>query len=176
MQITLRACWSTWRGTLPCRRRAVRVTGWRAAGIGDREVRLIPDEAAVSPRGPESPRPREEMSIVAGSFVRLDCLGAQARMDLAVRGETVSLLIDSGGLVVIKGSGTSKVDLRCGEQKPRSVVVRFIPRKIPSWERRVLSAPSSSASRQTKAGALIKWDSIVSVPTNRSRLSSGPSM
>lgn len=97
------------------------------AETGDREARLIPDEDAVSPRGPEGPRAREEMSIVAGSFVRLDCLGAQARMDLAVRGETVSLLIDSGGLVVIKGSGTSKVDLRCGEQKPRSVVVRFIP-------------------------------------------------
>ena len=97
------------------------------AETGEREARLIPDEDAVSPPGPEGPRAREEMSIVAGSFVRLDCLGAQARMDLAVRGETVSLLIDSGGLVVIKGSGTSKVDLRCGEQKPRSVVVRFIP-------------------------------------------------
>lgn len=67
------------------------------------------------------------MSIVAGSFVRLDCLGDQARMDLAVRGETASLLIDDGGLVALKGSGTAKVDLRCGEQKPRSVVVRFIP-------------------------------------------------
>ena len=97
------------------------------AETGDREVRLIPNEAAVSPRGPESPRPREEMSIAAGSFVRLDCLGDQARMDLAVRGETVSLLIDAGGLVVLKDSGTAKVDLRCGEQKPRSVVVRFIP-------------------------------------------------
>ena len=97
------------------------------AGIGEREVRLIPDEAAVSPRGPESQRSREEMSIVAGSFVRLDCLGDQARMDLAVRGETVSLLIDAGRLVVIKGSGTATVDLRCGEQKQRSVVVRFIP-------------------------------------------------
>ena len=95
--------------------------------IGEHEVRLIPDEAAVSPRGPESLRPREETSIVAGSFVRLDCLGDQARMDLAVRGETVSLLIDDGGLVALKGSGTAKVDLRCGEQKPRSVVVRFIP-------------------------------------------------
>ena len=97
------------------------------AEMGEREVRLILDEAAVSPSGPESPRPREEMSIVAGSLVRLDCLGDQARMDLEVLGETVSLLIDDGGLVVLKDSGTAKVDLRCGVQKPRSVVVRFIP-------------------------------------------------
>ena len=95
--------------------------------FGEREVRLIPDETPVSPRGPENLRPRDETSMVAGSFVRLDCLGDQARMDLAVGGETVSLLIDDGGLVDLKGSDAAMVDLHCGEQKPRSVVVRFLP-------------------------------------------------
>ena len=95
--------------------------------FSEREVRLIPDETPVAPRGPENRRPREETSMVAGSFVRLDCLGDQARMDLAVGGETVSLLIDDGGLVGLKGSDAARVDLHCGEQKPRSVVVRFLP-------------------------------------------------
>ena len=95
--------------------------------FSEREVRLIPDETPVAPRGPENRRPRKETSMVAGSFVRLDCLGDQARMDLAVGGETVSLLIDDGGLVGLKGSDADRVDLHCGEQKPRSVVVRFLP-------------------------------------------------
>ena len=65
--------------------------------------------------------------MVTGSFVRLDCLGDRARMDLAVDGDTVSLLIDDGGLVDLKGSDAASVDLHCGEQKPRSVVVRYLP-------------------------------------------------
>jgi hypothetical protein len=67
--------------------------------------------------------------MVAGSFVRLVCLGDQARMDLAIGGETVSLLIDDGELVDLMGSDATRVDLHCGEQKPRSVVVRFLPSK-----------------------------------------------
>ncbi len=59
--------------------------------------------------------------------MRLGCLCDQARMDFAVRGEAVSLLIDARGLVVINGSGTSKVDLSFGEQRLRSIVVRFFP-------------------------------------------------
>ena len=65
--------------------------------------------------------------MVAGLFVRLHCLGNQARMELAVGDETVSLLIDDGGRVAIKGFDDASVDLHCGEQKPRSVVVRFLP-------------------------------------------------
>ena len=95
--------------------------------FGERDVSLIPDETPVSPRGPENLRPREETSMVAGSFVRLDCLGDRARMDLAVDGDTVSLLIDDGELVDLKGSDAASVDLHCGEQKPRSVVVRYLP-------------------------------------------------
>ena len=94
---------------------------------GERQVRLIPDETPVAPRRPENLTPREETSMVAGSFVRLDCLGDRARMDLAVGGETVSLLIDDGNLVDLKGSDAASVDLHCGEQKLRSVVVRFLP-------------------------------------------------
>ena len=65
--------------------------------------------------------------MVAGSFVRLDCLGGHARMDLVVDGETVSLLIDDGGSVELKGSNGASVDLHCGQQRPQSVVVRFLP-------------------------------------------------
>ena len=83
--------------------------------FGEREARLIPDDTPVSPRRPQNLRPREVTSMVAGSFVRLDCLGDQARMDLAVGGETVSLLIEDGGRVDLKGSDAASVDLRCGE-------------------------------------------------------------
>ncbi len=95
--------------------------------FAEREVGLAPDETPVSPRKPENPSPQERTGTVAGSFVRLVCLGDQARMDLAIGGETVSLLIDDGGLVELKSSDAVSVDLHCGEQKPRSVVVRFLP-------------------------------------------------
>lgn len=95
--------------------------------FAEREGGLAPDETPVSPREPENPRPQERTGMVAGSFVRLVCLGDQARMDLAIGGETVSLLIDDGGLVELKSSDAASVDLQCGEQKPQSVVVRFLP-------------------------------------------------
>ena len=94
---------------------------------GEREVGRIPAEIPVSRRGPAKPKPREETRVVAGSFVRLDCLGGQARMEVAVDGDTVSLLIDDGGSVELKGSNGASVDLRCGQQRPTSVVVRFLP-------------------------------------------------
>ena len=97
--------------------------------LGERETRLIPDETPASPLRQEDPRPQEEMSIVAGSFMRLDCLEGQARMVVAVGGETVSLLIDDGESVDLKGSDAARVDLHCGEQEPRSVIVRFLPSK-----------------------------------------------
>ncbi len=96
-------------------------------GFGEREVRPTRDEARASPRAPQNPRPREETRAVAGLFVRLDCLGEQARVDLAVDGGIVSLLIEDGGHVEIKGSSTASMDLHCGAQKPRRVVVRFRP-------------------------------------------------
>ena len=40
------------------------------AETGDREVRLIPNEAAVSPRGPESPRAPARGNEHSGRFVR----------------------------------------------------------------------------------------------------------
>ncbi len=98
---------------------------------GEPEAKLIPEETPVSPRRPEDLRSQEATSMVAGSFVRLDCLGDQARMDLAVGGETVSLLIEDGGRVDLKGFDAASVDLRCGEQKPKSVVVRFLPLENP---------------------------------------------
>lgn len=95
--------------------------------IGERDTRLIPNDTPVSPRRTQNPRPRPEASTVAGWFVRLRCLGDQARMDLAVGGETISLLIDDGELVEFKGSDGAGVDLHCGDQNPRNVVVRFLP-------------------------------------------------
>lgn len=95
--------------------------------FGEREAGPTRDEARVSPRAPQNPRPREETSVVAGSFVRLGCLGDQARVDLEVDGGIVSLLIEDGGRVEIKGSGAGSMDLHCGAQEPRRVVVRFRP-------------------------------------------------
>ena len=97
--------------------------------FGEREAEPVVDETSASLREPENLRPREEASIVVGSFVRLDCLGDQARMDLTVGGETVSLLIVDGGRVTLKGLDGASVDLHCGDQDPRRVVVRFLPSK-----------------------------------------------
>ena len=103
----------------------------RRAGPGDesgeRGAGRIPAEIPVSRRGPAKPKAREETRVVAGSFVRLDCLGGQARMEVAVDGDTVSLLIDDGRSVDLKGSNGASVDLHCGQQRPTSVVVRFLP-------------------------------------------------
>ena len=81
----------------------------------------------MSRRGPENPKAREKTSVVAGSFVRLDCLGGRARKELAAEGEAVSRLIDDGGSVELKGSNGASADLRCGQQRTRSVVDRFLP-------------------------------------------------
>lgn len=94
---------------------------------GERSGKFFPNEPPASPGVPESQQHRAETSMVAGSFVRLDCRGNQARMELVVDSETVSLLIDDGGLVNLKGSDADIVDLHCGEQPPRQVVVRFLP-------------------------------------------------
>ena len=96
-------------------------------GSGDGEVRSIPDQTPVSPRETENVKLREKSSMVAGSFVWLGCRGGQARMDLAVGEETVSLLIDNGKHVEVIGSDAASMDLRCGEQESRSVVVGFLP-------------------------------------------------
>lgn len=95
--------------------------------FGEREAEPAPEEISVAPQGPEDPKPREETSVVTGSFVRLDCLGDQARMEVAVGRRIVSLLIDDGGSVALKGYDGASVDLHCGQQKPRTVVVRFLP-------------------------------------------------
>ena len=95
--------------------------------FGEREAGPTRDEARVSPQAPQNPRPREETRVMAGSFVRLGCLGNQARVDLEVDGGIISLLIEDGGRVEIKGSGRGSMDLHCGAQEPRRVVVRFLP-------------------------------------------------
>ena len=127
---------------------------------GERVAGRIPAEIPVSRRGPAKPKPREETRVVAGSFVRLDCLGGHARMELAVGGETVSLLIDDGGSVELKGSNGASVDLHCGQQRPTSVVVRFRRPRTPCWERGGLSGPSSSLGSRIEAGSAGRVDSI----------------
>ncbi len=70
---------------------------------------------------------RVELDRVRGSFVQLECYAGEARMDIAINGAIISLLIDDSDLVDIRGLDSDFIDLDCGKQKPQSVVVGFMP-------------------------------------------------
>ena len=86
----------------------------------------------LNPEGAAVPKPAgwwEDLqgnANVEGQFVRLDCLGTQARLVIQTSdGKTVQLLIRDPAQVGISGGGEKS--LGCGVQKPaRHVVVQFL--------------------------------------------------
>ncbi len=98
-----------------------------AGALGENETTASPDVAGAPREGLAGEKPKVAMDVVTGSFVGVECFGDQARIDLSINGAIVSLLIDDGSLVEIRGSDASGIDLACGRQEPRDVIVSFLP-------------------------------------------------
>ncbi|MBI1899266.1 MAG: tetratricopeptide repeat protein [Acidobacteria bacterium] len=86
-----------------------------------------PAEPAVEPSGGNlrvvHKRPIEKTE---GVFERLDCLGQKAVLVIERDGRRTRLLVDDPGQVSIKGDHAT-LNLACGPQKPRPVVIEYLP-------------------------------------------------
>jgi hypothetical protein len=105
----------------------------RVKGLSDAAIRTAEEEARknLNPNGAAPPKPEAWYeatpgeATVEGEFVRLDCLGRQARLVVQTAdGKTVQLLVGDPSQIVIAGGGEKA--LGCGQQKtPRKVSVQY---------------------------------------------------
>ena len=79
--------------------------------------------SAAAPGAPMAPSRVE----VQGLFSRLDCLGERARLHLQVEGGILPLAILDAASVRVSGPEDGLVELSCGEQKLRPVMVVYQP-------------------------------------------------
>ncbi len=108
----------------------------RVKGQSDAAIHAAEEEARnkLNPNGAAPPKPEgwyegtPGEATVEGDFVRLDCLGRQARLVVqAGDGKTVQLLVGDPSKIVIAGGGEKA--LGCGPQKsPRKVSVQYKPK------------------------------------------------
>ncbi len=91
------------------------------------EIRPSNEATPELTQEPVELKARVELDRVQGSFVRLECYGDEARMDIAINGATISFLIDDSTIVDIRGLDSGVMDLNCGKQDPQEVVVGFTP-------------------------------------------------
>ena len=67
-----------------------------------------------------------ETSFIDGTLTQLDCLGKKARLHIVSEGEHMVLAILDETKIVIKGTQIGPVDLPCGPQQARHVVVEYV--------------------------------------------------
>jgi Flp pilus assembly protein TadD len=67
-------------------------------------------------------------SRVEGMLTQVDCLGAQARLHVAVSGGKVFLLVRDASSVKLRGAGGITKELQCGPVASRPIVVEYEPR------------------------------------------------
>lgn len=111
----------------------------RVKGISDAAIHAAEEDARkkMNADGAAPPKPEgwwEDMqgnANVEGVFLRLDCLGKQARVAIQTAdGKTVQLLVRDPGQIAIVGGGEKA--LGCGLQKPaRKVLVQFLAKPDP---------------------------------------------
>ncbi len=76
------------------------------------------DDIEVVLSGPET-------SAVAGTFTQLDCLGSTARLHVVSENEAMALAILDPTNIVVEGPKAGPVDLNCGPQRGKSIVVQY---------------------------------------------------
>ena len=62
---------------------------------------------------------------IHGVLHQIDCLGKVARLRVLADGKLVTLAITDPQMVTVKGTPTGRMDLTCGPQKPKSVVLEY---------------------------------------------------
>ena len=66
-----------------------------------------------------------ETSSVTGTFTQLDCLGSTARLHVVSENEAMALAILDPTNIVVEGPKAGPVDLNCGPQRGKSIVVQY---------------------------------------------------
>jgi len=69
-----------------------------------------------------APRPKP---TVRGVLQQIDCLGKAVRLRVLTDGKTVALAITDPQAVTVKGSSTGTLDLTCGPQKAKAVILEY---------------------------------------------------
>ena len=105
-----------------------------------------PAAAQASEPGPKQPGPKQPgpkaiprqmvrrvgeppLPSVLGTLRQVDCLGKIVRLTIAAGGKQILLAIRDAGTVAIRGSESGTVDLACGPQKAKLVVVEYESRE-----------------------------------------------
>ena len=87
-----------------------------------------PGQSGAGPfEGPDPPDALRQ-ATVEGTFTKLDCLGEHARLYLLVEGKPLALAILDAASVRVTGPEAGLVDLSCGEQESKPVVVEYQPK------------------------------------------------
>ena len=69
--------------------------------------------------------------VVRGVLQQIDCLGKAVRLRVLANGKAVALAITDPEKVTVKGSPTGTLDLTCGPQKAKAVVLEYDARADP---------------------------------------------
>ena len=100
----------------------------RAADTADSDDRptLRREEPKATPKTlpvvPVDPPPAPKPTV-RGVLERIDCLGKAVRLRVVAEGKPVALAITDPLKVVVKGSATGTLDLTCGPQKAKTVIL-----------------------------------------------------
>jgi tetratricopeptide (TPR) repeat protein len=103
------------------------------------EPALATEEEFAPPllmRRPEAPRtppvteaaPKADDYSIEGTLEQVDCLGTTARLRLRIVGREVRLVIQDPTQVAVKGVQGGQLNLQCGPQPPRAVVIHYDPK------------------------------------------------
>ena len=105
----------------------------------EKDGRAAAPRQAASPNVPATPNPHEQVTpgvpqappkaSVLGTLRQVDCLGKMVRLRVMAGDKQFLLAITDPGKVAIKGSQTGAVDLACGPQQGKLVVVEYESRQ-----------------------------------------------
>ena len=85
-----------------------------------------PEAPRTPPAGEPAPQPDDHS--IEGTLEQVDCLGTIARLRLRFAGREVRLEILDPAQVVVNGVQGGQLNLQCGPQQPRGVVIHYDPK------------------------------------------------
>jgi Flp pilus assembly protein TadD len=94
------------------------------AAMGRQQLPAPPQAPGREPGGPIGKAGTERASV-AGSFVRLDCEGMEAKLWLETSGGKKIFLVEDPNNIKVSEQSNETVDLACGPQKPAAVRVEY---------------------------------------------------
>ncbi|MCS7026059.1 MAG: hypothetical protein NZV14_14745 [Bryobacteraceae bacterium] len=84
-----------------------------------------PERKKVDVILPDSWRKNEGEAEVSGILERIDCLGEPARFLIRTGNQTIALLVEKPGEILLKNLSSTTFEFRCGPQKPTPVRIEY---------------------------------------------------